>query len=155
MLSVSLIQKASPFQGDHVYRFKLMEGSWGVHFNSCESDYDTYLRVMTSDMGAELAGCDDCGPCGTRTVLDAELDCAQHHCNYVLVVEGYGSNEGSYSVTMTCNEMNDLEGTIACGETVASSTEGATNAVETEGSSGGDHMYVALNYRTAARTLFS
>eukprot|EP01046_Picozoa_sp_COSAG06_P107700 COSAG06_NODE_54056_length_296_cov_1.340102_2_plen_57_part_01 len=55
----------------------------------------------------EIAGCDDCGPCGSQTVLDAELVCDQANCNYVLVVEGAGSAEGSYSVTMTCNSLDD------------------------------------------------
>ena len=57
---------------DHFYSFTVATA--GVHtFNSCDSTYDTWLRVFATDMTTELSSCDDCGPCGTRTVLEANL----------------------------------------------------------------------------------
>lgn len=103
------------------------------------SHYDTYLRIMSPDLVTEIAGCNDCGPCGEKTVLDAELVCDQLNCDYVLVVEGFGAAEGSFSVQMTCEDVEEsLEGTIECGQTVAASTVSASNSA---GSTGGDHMY--------------
>jgi hypothetical protein len=128
--------------GDHIYRFKMREGATAVHFDSCLSSFDTYLRIMSPDLVTEIAGCNDCGPCGEKTVLDAELVCDQLNCDYVLVVEGFGTAEGSYSFTMTCEDVEEsLEGTIECGQTVAASTVGASNSAGSAGSTGGDHMY--------------
>ena len=58
---------------DHFYSFTV-ETAAIVQFDSCGSSYDTLLRVFSTDMTTELHSCDDCGPCGTRTVLDAQLD---------------------------------------------------------------------------------
>ena len=58
---------------DHFYSFTVQTAGI-VQFDSCASSYDTWLRVFATDMSTELHSCDDCGPCGTRTVLDAHLD---------------------------------------------------------------------------------
>ena len=58
---------------DHFYSFTVTEPQV-YQFDSCDSSYDTWLRVFATDMTTEIHSCDDCGPCGTRTVLDAQLD---------------------------------------------------------------------------------
>eukprot|EP01052_Picozoa_sp_SAG31_P026841 SAG31_NODE_2463_length_5656_cov_12.750765_2_plen_1624_part_01 len=82
---------------DHLYSFTV-ETAGIVQFDSCDSSYDTWLRVFSTDMTTELHSCDDCGPCGTRAVLDAQLDVG----DYVLVIEGFSSSHGYYSVDMNC-----------------------------------------------------
>ena len=57
---------------DHFYTFTTTEA--GVYqFDSCGSEYDTWLRVFGADLATEVASCDDCGDCGTRTILDVTL----------------------------------------------------------------------------------
>ena len=123
---------------DHVYTFSLSEGTQLVQFDSCESQFDTYLRIMDPDLTEQLEGCDDCGQCGQRTVLDAELVCNEETCDYALVVEGYADIEGEYSVTMTCEDPAAIEGSVTCGETVVGDTadSGASGISE-----GRDHFY--------------
>ena len=58
---------------DHFYSFTVTETAV-YQFDSCDSSYDTWLRVFSSDMATQIHSCDDCGPCGTRTVLDAQLE---------------------------------------------------------------------------------
>ena len=90
---------------DHLYAFSCPgsytgDSSCVVTFDSCASAFDTYLRIFTSDLLTELDGCDDCGPCGTRTVLTSQL---HPGVAYLLVIEGYAAVEGRYSVTMSCD----------------------------------------------------
>ena len=110
---------------DHIYSFSLSADQplWFVQFDSCDSTFDTWLRVFDPSLSTELAGCDDCGPCGTRTVLEAQLPPG----DYNFVVEGFSSSEGDYSVTMTCDRGVDPSSLpmITCGETVTGSTVGA------------------------------
>ena len=61
---------------EHWYRFQApVSGSYT--FNSCGSSYDTYLHIFnrtgTSQRTSLVTQCDDCGPCGTRTVLTVDL----------------------------------------------------------------------------------
>lgn len=83
------------------------------------------------------------GPCGLQTVLDAALTCDAtqsnfdgSQCIYNLVIEGFSSAEGLYSVIMNCD--TEYDGTIACGETVTGSTVGAGSTI---GNGASDHLY--------------
>ena len=98
MLSVSLTPKVSLFQ---IYSFECPRSSsqCTITFDSCNSAFDTYLRVYNEDMSVEIAECDDCGPCGTKSVLTVEN---LENGNYHLIVEGYNDSEGRYSVSMDC-----------------------------------------------------
>ena len=68
-------------------------------FDSCGSDYDTWLRVWTLEDADEVAECDDCGQCELRSVLSTTLVVG---C-YLLVVDGYLTNEGAFSVAVGCS----------------------------------------------------
>ena len=82
---------------DHLHYF--CTSVKGLHtFNSCGSSFDTWLRVWTQDLSRELLGCDDCGSCSTQTILTGELDVG---C-YKLVIDGYSTNSGTYTVGITC-----------------------------------------------------
>jgi hypothetical protein len=107
-----------------------------IRFDSCDSSYDTMLRVYSEDLSVEKDDCDDCGDCGVQAVMDTDLPGGE----YVLVIEGYEADEGDYSVEMVCGDMDDgmFDGAIACGETVTGSTAGAPNLV---GNAAGDRLY--------------
>ena len=45
-----------------------------LRFDSCNSSFDTWLRLYDAETGDRLASCDDCGGCGVRTVLTAPSD---------------------------------------------------------------------------------
>ena len=83
---------------EHYYSFTAFVP--GVYqFNSCQSDFDTVLRIYDRDVTREIAACDDCaGSCGVQAVLEAELPAG----SYVLVVEGWTNRAGSYHVVMDC-----------------------------------------------------
>jgi len=114
------------------------ESDIGVQFDSCASTYDTYLHLVTVDPWMKsMNSCDDCGGCGTRTVLDAELS-AGHQ--YYLYIEGYDTLEGDYVVTMNCPQtaIGFQDGAIGCGETVRGNTVGEGSHV---GNGASDHIY--------------
>jgi hypothetical protein len=84
--------------GDKLYSFSV-GSTTQVTLSSCDSGYDTWLRVFRdSEDGQEVCGCDDCGNCGLQTVLDCSLDAG----NYVIAVDGWWTREGSFSVSITC-----------------------------------------------------
>lgn len=150
---------------DHVYSFTLGAADAGfVQFDSCESQFDTYLRVFDASLTTEVTGCDDvstqaipttpwfsrsslkdclcfqCGACGLQTVLDAQLAAG----DYNLVIEGFSSGEGTYSVTMVCTGGgvdNAIQGPITCAGRTQTVTGDTTGAVATVGNAGGDHLY--------------
>ena len=72
-------------------------------FDSCGSTFDTWLRVWTQDLSSELFGCDDCGSCGAQTILTGELDVG---C-YKLVIDGFATSSGTYTVEITCGINDD------------------------------------------------
>ena len=131
--------------GDHVYFFSTTVPLANVQFDSCNSDMDTFLRVMDHDLSQEFAACDDCGPCGLQTVLDTA---ALPPGDYALVVEGYSVSEGAYEVGMHCamdtagSEIYD--GRIECGETVQGDTsEGVWRSdVDSGGNEASEHIYL-------------
>lgn len=73
--------------------------SLAVAFSSCGSSFDTWLRLLQGDTLTEVAECDDCGPCESRAVLGLPLSAGL--C-YELVIEGFGRQEGEYSLAVVC-----------------------------------------------------
>eukprot|EP00037_Helgoeca_nana_P027609 m.316925 g.316925 ORF g.316925 m.316925 type:complete len:2014 (-) comp27552_c0_seq1:55-6096(-) len=67
--------------------------------DSCGSAFDTWLRVFTEDMSTQVASCDDCGPCGTRSVLTMDLTAGE---KYVVVIEGYSTQAGEFTLQVNC-----------------------------------------------------
>lgn len=64
-----------------------------------------------------------------QTLLDVKVTCdtpgADGRCHYNLVVEGFSSSEGEYTVSMNCEPAGYQPQRIACGGTVSGSTVGA------------------------------
>ena len=59
--------------------------------------------MYTQDLSSELFGCDDCGNCEYQTILTGELDVG---C-YKLVIDGYATSSGTYTVEITCGINDD------------------------------------------------
>ena len=91
------------------------------------TDYDSLLRVFDDcDLANELAANDDF--CGLQSEVTFQSDGTS---TYYIMVEGFGSNAGNFSLDVTCVDPlpNDgCEGAIAvsCGDSVSGSTVGAT-----------------------------
>ena len=124
----SHVQIAGNDASEHIYLFTVPAGGMSnVEFDSCDSEFDTWLLVMTPDLSTEITGCDDCGPCDTRSVLQTgPLEAGE----YALVIEGWTSSEGRYAVTMTCQSFENstfFDGTIECGGSVDGTTSGSEN----------------------------
>ena len=76
-----------------------------LHFDSCDSSFDTWLRIYDAATGDALASCDDCGACGTQSVLTAPTDeSLVVGGEYLLLVEGFGNVTGDYVIVVTCEE---------------------------------------------------
>ena len=87
--------------GEHYYRLTVTT-TQQYTFSTCDgSDYDTWLRLYAGDhldasSSSELASVDDA--CQTRSRIVDVLEPGA----YTIVVEGYDSNEGTYTLQTTC-----------------------------------------------------
>jgi hypothetical protein len=56
---------------EHLYNFTVAAGGVGnLEFDTCGSDFDTYVTMRSLDLEHTYAGCDDCGACdGYQAVL--------------------------------------------------------------------------------------
>ena len=72
-----------------------------LKITTCGSTFDTYLRIMASSTYASpLIACDDCGGCGTRTVLNHNTLGGLVAGTYILLIEGYSSYSGEYTLIL-------------------------------------------------------
>ncbi|NNM24345.1 MAG: hypothetical protein HKO54_12425, partial [Flavobacteriaceae bacterium] len=90
------------------------------------TNYDSFLRVFDACGGTEIAFNDD--SCGLQSELSFLSDGTS---TYYIMVEGFGSNDGDFSMEITCVDppVNDeCPGAlpINCGETVVGETDTAT-----------------------------
>ena len=76
-------------------------------------------------MSSVASTCDDCGPCGTRTVLTSTLSAGA----YWVVMDGFSSSRGTYRLVITCPATRTIRGTVSCAQTVTGTTTGAANTV--------------------------
>lgn len=127
--------------GEATFEFTA-SGEGPVTFDLCGSQFDTYLRILRTATGTEVAANDDHnGRCRNpqhnyASHLEVSL---QQGETYTVVVEGYQNNEGQYELTITCgNAGGDDSDTIACGQTVSGSTVGRSSSF---GNSAGDATY--------------
>jgi len=73
-----------------------------VTVSTCGSDYDTYLTIYESyykNTSRVIDYCDDCGYCGSQTVLSFE---AKAWTYYVVGLQGYSGQGGAYSISFNC-----------------------------------------------------
>ncbi len=83
--------------GDDLLPFCLSSGGT-VTFSTCGgASWDTYLRIYDTVPGSQLASNDD--SCGLQTTLTKALSVG---C-YVLVVEGFSTHAGAYTLTVGCS----------------------------------------------------
>ena len=69
--------------------------------STCGSKYDTWLRLYSFDGATEIYSCDDCGDCDAQTVMNVPPDLTAG-ANYVLLVEGFSSGSGEYTLSVSC-----------------------------------------------------
>eukprot|EP00041_Stephanoeca_diplocostata_P024250 m.608435 g.608435 ORF g.608435 m.608435 type:complete len:633 (-) comp22486_c0_seq3:1402-3300(-) len=123
---------------ERIYSVVVPNNRTQVTFDSCASSLDTFLHLYNNPMTQQLTYCDDCGPCGLKSVLSTVVSAGI----YNLVVEGYRFQEGSFSVTMRCSEPEDpsaaYQGPIECGQVVVGDT---ADGAHTTGNEGREHHY--------------
>merc|ERR1712224_654076 len=114
-----------------------------VGVSSCDSSYDTWLRILSADLATELCGCDDCGDCG----LQADLACQINAGSYVVSIGGFSSAEGDFTLAASCSRP-----VMVCGGFYTGSTVGAASVTGTEA---GDNLYSLEITETTHMTLSS
>ena len=77
-----------------------------VHDNT---NYDTYLRLLSSDCGTQIAYNDDFSGSGTKSQITKDL-CAG---SYKILVEGFSTNTGNFNLSVTATTISTNGGTIA------------------------------------------
>ena len=86
--------------------------SWTVpeyglfEFNTDGSSYDTTLTILANGCNGTELGCDDDSGEGSRSKLQLELPAGQ---TIVILIDGYGTHEGSYRLNITQLCMSDCE----------------------------------------------
>ena len=108
----------------------------------CGSSYDTVIRIFDACDGTEVFTNDD--SCGLQSEVTFTSD---GQTIYYIMVEGFGTNSGDYTLAVTCEGQvptpdNDecINATaIACGDIVMSST---ANATDSGGNAAPDVFYV-------------
>jgi hypothetical protein len=85
---------------EHIYYFQVTNNS-DIEFSTCNSSFDTYIRIFQDNFSNEIYSCDDCGNCGWQTIANVSLEPG----NYFVLIEGNMSFSGDYELTMTCNDL--------------------------------------------------
>lgn len=90
------------------------------------TDFDTFLRVFDACGGAQIAASDDA--CGVQSEVEFVSDGTS---TYYIMVEGFGTESGNFSMAVTCAEplANDFcDGAIPveCGDSISGTTIDAT-----------------------------
>jgi len=96
--------------GDMVYTFRAGEAI-EASFDLCSADYDSYLRLYDAS-GSEIASNDDHGGrCGGLNRLASHMTTPlTPGQEYRILVEGYASNTGSFSLSVTCTQPDTPDG---------------------------------------------
>jgi len=138
--------------GDHMYQFTLAQ-PMNITLDVCGASWDTQLHLFNLANGNCNAGAiatNDDG-CGLQSTISMTCLAAG---TYVIVVEGFGSNEGAYTLNVTTSNCAGCApspadvpfpglslGTLSCPATTTVS-DNTTNAnIDCGISSSGDHIY--------------
>jgi len=113
---------------DEWYSFTGTGTTQMVTLSLCDggTDYDSLLRVFDACGGNEIAANDDA--CGLQSEVSFQSDGTT---TYYVMVEGFGSNAGNFSLEVTCVDPlpnDECAGAldIACGQTVVGETNTAS-----------------------------
>ena len=106
---------------DHTYQFQVATAGVFI-FNSCGSSFDTWLRIYDA-AGTQVSSGDDDGNCGVHTILTSSMLAPG---SYTLLVEGFSTHSGSYTVAMSGDGCRgeSTHSSISCGDTRTGSTAG-------------------------------
>jgi len=135
-------QVGSP-SGEVTYEFTA-ESSMTVNFDLCDSEFDTYIRII-DDSGNEVAGNDDHSRCGSRGFgwgSHVEILILAGR-TYTVVVEGFATHEGDFQLDVTC--------TLDYFRTSCQTWEGARSECQ---ANGGDLVSITSSEKNAAVTTF-
>ena len=120
------------------------QGPVALTIDTCGSGFDTELYVFSPD-GSTLNFCDDCGPCGTRTVLTTNVP-AQGL--YQVELTGWAGNVGPYTLSTTCALGQTPPLPMTCNQIYSGTTTAATpktNYSFVVGTAGGAPQEVTLS----------
>ena len=107
--------------GDVFYTYTGSGSEEYVTVSLCGSSYDTYLRVYTDcTLSTEIISNDDF--CGLQSELTFTSDGTS---TYVIMVEGYSSNVGAYTLALNCEELPEPPATCADHEVLDNGMENA------------------------------
>ena len=139
---------------EHLFGLQV-DGSSGTRliFDTCSSSFDTVVRVFDAELATELAICDDddlvmpdagwtCSP-GCPDETRARLSVSLEPGAYVVVLEGYDTDEGEYVLVLDCQTEDSGDASPVPTVTVAATTAGQTAPVNT-GAGDGDDDEIAL-----------
>jgi len=140
------VHELGGLSAEHTWSFNVSRnGGEAVNFDTCGSDYDTWLRIFNAD-GQEVAQCDDCGDCGGQAGVTTNLTQAGLEPDgnpHTLLVEGYSDRAGRYerAARSLQNPLFSLaKGSFwsvfrdRCHQTYVASACGVPNAVKTRDS---------------------
>ena len=154
---------------DVLYAFTLSRATT-ITFDGCQSAYNTYLRILSADLQTEIDFNDDHGGrCGAGSSVPSHIASRSYPAgSYILVVEGYGNDNGEFSVNMQCATGSPTTGaptssspttpvpttaapppTIVCGQTVTGTTVGGTHV---HGNGANDVLFAFTLSRTTTIT---
>ncbi|WP_415375483.1 T9SS type A sorting domain-containing protein [Patiriisocius sp. Uisw_017] len=93
------------------------------------TDYDSLIRVFDACGGAQITANDD--SCGLQSEVTFTSDGTS---TYLIMVEGFGSSSGAYSLTVSCNPDNPAENDlcenatiVACDDLILGDTSSSTD----------------------------
>lgn len=122
---------------EHFYAFSLNTRD-RIQFDSCNSDFDTIIRIYDAKTHDEVAFNDDSNSCGSQANITMSLA----RGDYYVLIEGFGNNVGSYELNMKCQIDNNIpayvQGTIECNQNVVGNTANGTNQY---GNPSPEHFY--------------
>ena len=116
---------------DVYYRLVIPACTDSLTISLCGSSYDTYLRVYASDTTTQLDVNDDA--CGTQSeiVIDVANDPAYAFGDTIyILVEGYTSNEGDYTLNITNTVMCPASSDLVITEIMYNPPESGTDSLE-------------------------
>mmetsp|Transcript_4525 Transcript_4525/g.13711 ORF Transcript_4525/g.13711 Transcript_4525/m.13711 type:complete len:379 (+) Transcript_4525:330-1466(+) len=112
---------------EHVYNLTLMRPT-AITFDACNSSYDVSLRVFAARTQREVAYRDDGGCPADVPSNRVRLTTVLHPGEYEVVIEGWGTDEGEYWLTVHCLELTTWAPTVATPPAVVSTAAGSSTA---------------------------
>ena len=131
---------------EHFYSFSLSTRD-RIQFDSCNSDFDTIIRIYDANTHDQVAFNDDSNSCGSQSNITMSLSKG----DYYVMIEGFGNDSGSYELKMKCQISNNIpsyvQDSIECDQNAVGNTE---TGIDQYGNPSPEHFYqfTLLNRQT-------